>query len=103
MVVAGQHRAVAFIESEMAHYASATRVIPKQPSSIQSMDINKMLKDLRAERVMIEESIIVLERIARGRGKRRGRPPQWITDAAPKGRGRPPGSKNKSKVESGVA
>jgi hypothetical protein len=55
MVVAGQHRAVAFIESEMAHYASAT--YSEAPSSIQSMDINKMLKDLRAEREMIEESL----------------------------------------------
>ena len=59
------------------------------------MDINKMLHDLRAELGMIEESIVVLERIAQGRGKRRGRPPRWMTAAAAKRRGRPPGAKNK--------
>jgi hypothetical protein len=59
------------------------------------MDINKMLADLRTERQQIEEGIMVLERLARGRGKRRGRPPRWMTEVNHKGR--PPGSKNKSK------
>ncbi len=44
------------------------------------MDINKMLQDLRAEREQIEEAILSLERLARGRGKRRGRPPVWLTE-----------------------
>jgi hypothetical protein len=62
------------------------------------MDLLKMLADLRQERVQIEEAIVVLERLASGRGKRRGRPPAWMTAAsAPKRRGRPPGSKNKPK------
>ena len=43
------------------------------------MDINKMLAELRQEREQIEEAIVVLERLARGRGKRRGRPPAWMT------------------------
>jgi hypothetical protein len=44
--------------------------------------------------------IIILERLARGRGKRRGRPPLWMAQAAPvKRRGRPPGSKNRPKEE----
>src|SRR5437879_4291754 len=43
------------------------------------MDILKMLAELRAEREQVEEAIIVLERLARGRGKRRGRPPKWMT------------------------
>jgi len=34
-----------------------------------------MLADLRQEREQIEEAILTLERLARGRGKRRGRPP----------------------------
>jgi len=59
------------------------------------MDVLKMLAELRQEREQIEEAIMTLERLARGRGKRRGRPPAWMT--ALKRRGRPPGSKNKSK------
>ncbi len=59
------------------------------------MDINKMLAELRTEREQLIEAIVVLERLAVGRGKRRGRPPAWM--AAVKRRGRPPGSKNKPK------
>lgn len=61
------------------------------------MDVTKMLSDLREEREQIEEAIISLERLARGRSKRRGRPPSWMTEV--KKRGRPPGSKNKLKSE----
>jgi len=61
------------------------------------MDINKMLAELRQEREQIEEAIMTLERLARGRGRRRGRPPSWMTEI--KRRGRPPGSKNKPKPE----
>ena len=63
------------------------------------MDINKMLAELRAEREQVEQAIMVLERIALGRGKRRGRPPAWMT--AVKRRGRPRGIKNKPKEERG--
>jgi len=59
------------------------------------MDINKMLSELRLEREQIEEAIMTLERLARGRGRRRGRPPSWMTQI--KRRGRPPGSKNRPK------
>ena len=58
------------------------------------MDVTKILTDLRQERDQLEEAILSLERLARGRGKRRGRPPAWMTVA--KKRGRPPGSKNKA-------
>jgi len=61
------------------------------------MDVTKMLADLRQEREQIEEAIMTLERLARGRGKRRGRPPAWMNEI--KRRGRPPGSKNKPKTE----
>jgi hypothetical protein len=65
------------------------------------MDVSKMLAELRQERTAIEEAILILERLARGRGKRRGRPPLWMTtgggDAPVRRRGRPPGSKNKPK------
>jgi hypothetical protein len=44
------------------------------------MDILKMLAELRAERQQIEEGILALERLAAGtRGKRRGRPPKWMS------------------------
>ena len=46
------------------------------------MDVNKILEELRQEREQIEDAIISLERLARGRGKRRGRPPAWMKDAA---------------------
>lgn len=60
------------------------------------MDVSKILSELKAERAQIEEAILSLERLARGRGNRRGRPPAWMSElTAPKKRGRPPGSKNK--------
>jgi hypothetical protein len=59
------------------------------------MDIDKMLNDLRMEREQISEAIMVMERLSLGQGKRRGRPPKWMTEL--KRRGRPKGSKNKSK------
>lgn len=58
------------------------------------MDVAKILADLRQEREQLEEAILSLERLARGRGRRRGRPPAWMAEV--KRRGRPPGSKNKA-------
>jgi hypothetical protein len=70
------------------------------------LDVDKMLAELRLEREQIEEAILTLERLARGRGRRRGRPPAWLKEASaqgsteentdhpapePKRRGRPPG------------
>jgi hypothetical protein len=63
-------------------------------SRLFSMDILEMLRELRAEKQRLDEAIITLERLARGQGKRRGRPPKWMATA--KRRGRPPGSKNKT-------
>ena len=67
------------------------------------MDVTKILADLREERQQIEEAIISLERLARGRGRKRGRPPAWLAELAPKRRGRPPGSKNKIASPSGAS
>lgn len=73
-----------------------------------------MLTELRLEREQIEEAILTLERLARGRGRRRGRPPAWLKEATaesasdnsqggasqlaaePKRRGRPPGKAKQS-------
>jgi hypothetical protein len=78
------------------------------------LDVDKMLAELRLEREQIEEAILTLERLARGRGRRRGRPPSWLKDAAagtlsldeageitaissePKRRGRPPANRAKA-------
>src|ERR1043165_7459580 len=43
------------------------------------MDIIAMLSELRAEREQIDEAILVLQRMATGQGKRRGRPPKWMS------------------------
>jgi ATP/maltotriose-dependent transcriptional regulator MalT len=78
------------------------------------LDVDKMLAELRLEREQLEEAILTLERLARGRGRRRGRPPAWLKDATaaavaaeafhsddagqaaePKRRGRPPAAKAK--------
>jgi hypothetical protein len=45
------------------------------------MDVAKILAELRQEREQIEEAIVSLERLAHGRGKRRGRPPAWMSAA----------------------
>ena len=61
------------------------------------MDVTKILEELRQEREQLEEAILSLERLARGRGRRRGRPPSWMVEA--KKRGRPAGSKNKTTTQ----
>ena len=52
------------------------------------MDVSKILAELKAEREQIEEAILSLERLVRGRGHRRGRPPAWMSgEQQPKRRG----------------
>jgi hypothetical protein len=60
------------------------------------MDLNKMIAELKAERDILDDTILTFERIAAGRSRRRGRPPSWL-QVVPRKRGRPPGSKNKPK------
>ena len=43
------------------------------------MNIVRMLEELRAERQQIEEAILVIERLAAGSGRRRGRPSKWMS------------------------
>ena len=68
----------------------------KRRYKLVGMDISKLLAELNDEKARLEELILAAERYARGHGKRRGRPPAWMTEL--KRRGRPPGSKNKSKT-----
>jgi hypothetical protein len=58
------------------------------------MDLLNMLAELRAERKEIDEAIRVTERLAAGtRGKRRGRPPNWLAALQTKGQGIAPTKK----------
>ena len=45
------------------------------------MDVTKILAELREERDQLEEAIVSLERLAQGRGRKRGRPPAWMSAA----------------------
>ena len=45
------------------------------------MDLTKMIAELRAQKQALEESMIMLERLARSQGKRRGRPPLFLSKA----------------------
>lgn len=68
------------------------------------MDVAKILAELKAEREQIEEAILSLERLARGRARGPGRPPGYMSEGdAPKRRGRPPGSKNKAQTAAPAA
>lgn len=88
------------VDSEVKPNLPPRRQTNINKDGVSKMDVMKMLGELKQEREHIEEAILTLERLARGRGKRRGRPPSWMKEL--KRRGRPPGSKNKSK-ESSVA
>ena len=62
------------------------------------MDVNALLTQLRSEREMLEEAILALERLARGGGKRRGRPPRWMTEIKTEPEGVGPAPKRKIRV-----
>jgi len=44
------------------------------------MDLTKMIAELRQQKQALEETMLILERIARGQGKRRGRPPAFLSN-----------------------
>ena len=50
------------------------------------MDVTKILEELRKEREQIEEAILTLERLVENRGRRRGRPPSWLSEARRRGK-----------------
>src|SRR5450755_779335 len=59
------------------------------------MGVANILAELRREREQVEQAIRSLERLARSRGQKLGRPPASMTGVPFKRRGRLPGSKNK--------
>lgn len=65
------------------------------------MDVTKILAELRQEREHIEDAIISLERLARSRGKRRGRPPAWLSMAKKRERSRVGPPKPKAAMAAG--
>ena len=44
------------------------------------MDVHRILSELRTKRELVVDATLHLERLARGRGKRRGRPPKWLSE-----------------------
>jgi hypothetical protein len=47
------------------------------------MKLQETITDLRRDRDLIDEAIAALERLAAGRGKRRGRPPNRLKQQLP--------------------
>jgi hypothetical protein len=43
------------------------------------MNLTKMIDELRERKQALEETMIMLERLARSQGKRRGRPPLFLS------------------------
>jgi len=64
------------------------------------MEVEKMLAVLREERELVDGAILALERLARGGGKKRGRPPKWMLVANSEGAAAPgPPKKRRFSVE----
>ena len=65
------------------------------------MNLAKVIADLKAELVAVEDAIVVLERLARGQGRRRGRPPLVLvgnSDIAVRRKRRPFSAETKKKM-----
>ena len=45
------------------------------------MNISKVIADLKEYKAELEQAIAALDRLARKRGVKRGRPPKWMTEA----------------------
>jgi hypothetical protein len=61
------------------------------------MDTAAMLGELRSELEAVNEAIVVLERLVQGQGKRRGRPPKWVSADGAVENGKPTAAKKKKK------
>jgi len=46
------------------------------------MNLNKIIQDLKAEEERLAAAIECLERLAAGRGRKRGRPPAWLKETS---------------------
>jgi hypothetical protein len=54
------------------------------------MNLTKMIAELREQKQALEETMIMLERLARSQGKRRGRPPLFLSNITGPARKRKP-------------
>jgi len=52
------------------------------------MNLTKIIAELREHKRALEETMIMLERLARSQGKRRGRPPLFLSKAGQAGAAR---------------
>ena len=43
------------------------------------MELESVIRELREEKELVQAAIIALERLASSTGKRRGRPPKWLS------------------------
>lgn len=69
------------------HFAAQVPKLPVNSAKLSGMDLTKMISHLRTEREQVEAASVAIERLARGMGKRRGRPPKEPA-ATPKGQAR---------------
>jgi hypothetical protein len=44
------------------------------------VDLNRIIQDLKVERDRLAAAIECLEQLAGGRGRKRGRPPKWLSE-----------------------
>ena len=65
-------------------------------------NLAKIIVELRQERQQIEEVIGSIEQLELGIHRKGGRPTKRFSEITPRRRGRPLGSKNKSKLAPGV-
>ena len=62
------------------------------------MNLIKMIAELREQKQALEESIMMLERLARGQGKRRGRPPLFLSQTGTPRKRRPFSAETRKKM-----
>ena len=57
-----------------------------------------MIAELREQKRALEDTMIMLERLARGQGKRRGRPPRFLSEAGVSRKRRPFSAETRKKM-----
>ena len=62
------------------------------------MNLTKMIDELREQKRALEETMIMLERLARSQGKRRGRPPLFLTQLGGARKRRPFSAETRKKM-----
>jgi hypothetical protein len=62
------------------------------------MNLIKMIAELREQKRALEETMMILERLARSQGKRRGRPPLFLSEAGKTRKRKPFSSETRKKM-----